>query len=302
MYNATDGVYEGRIPWSAIGGQPSGQPIVFTFSLYRSDTNDDTYDISGANTKGDCLDYVTTTSGNTYDALIGFTNIQTNDAAYLDYAFEMQFSGDQTLPVQLQSFTARVIDGAIQLQWITESEINNAAFILERSTDNENFTQISEIPGSGNSNTRKYYAFTDKQVMKGNRYYYRLSDKDYAGKVTVLRTIGVDYFFKDNLTTDEISLDNFQLFPAYPNPFNPQTLIRWAVPSKSQESVPVKIAVYNLTGSQLKVLINKTLSAGTYQLQWDGTDQQGNLLPSGIYFVRMEAGAFHQTIKVIKIE
>ncbi len=301
-FNPTDGFYEGRIPWSSLGGQPTGQPVVFTFSIYRSKINDDTFDTGGDNTKGNCLDYVTTTTGNTYNALIGFNNNGVNDAAYLDYAFEMQFSGDQTLPVQLQAFTATVEDEAVQLQWVTESEINNAAFILERSLDNQYFMPIAEIPGSGNSNTRKVYSFIDRAVHKGNRYFYRLSDKSYQGTVTVLKTISVDFYTSNG--NDELNPlpNNFQLLPAYPNPFNPVTTIQWAIPELSQSQVQVSIGVFDITGQLVTNLVNSQYAPGVYEIQWDGTDATGNEVPSGVYFVVMQAGAFQQAIKVIKIE
>jgi len=63
---------EGSVPWSDIGGAPTNEDLIFTFSVYRANTSDGAFDTGGDNTRGNCLDFTTSTSGNTYNALIGF--------------------------------------------------------------------------------------------------------------------------------------------------------------------------------------------------------------------------------------
>jgi len=77
---------------------------------------------------------------------------------------------------------------------------------------------------------------------------------------------------------------SFQLDQNYPNPFNFQTIIRYSL----SEKAPVRIGIYNLTGQLVKVLINEDKPAGKYLVSWDGTDQAGRKLSSGIYFCQMK--------------
>jgi hypothetical protein len=76
----------------------------------------------------------------------------------------------------------------------------------------------------------------------------------------------------------------------YPNPFNPSTTIDFGIP----ESQFVTLAVYNLLGEQVGLLVNENLSAGNYKVDWDASD-----LPSGIYVYKLSAGEFSQSGKMM---
>jgi hypothetical protein len=87
----------------------------------------------------------------------------------------------------------------------------------------------------------------------------------------------------------------FRLYQNYPNPFNPDTEIRYDLPVEKH----VTLTIYNLLGQKIKTLVNKTQSAGSYSVPWDGTDEQGNRLASGVYLYRLEAGAFVKVRKML---
>jgi glucose/arabinose dehydrogenase len=78
----------------------------------------------------------------------------------------------------------------------------------------------------------------------------------------------------------------FSLEPNYPNPFNGETLIRFALPAPAE----VELAVYNLAGQRVKVLAAGSRAAGRYALPWDGRDEQGRALASGVYLCRLRGG------------
>ena len=79
----------------------------------------------------------------------------------------------------------------------------------------------------------------------------------------------------------------------YPNPFNPTTTIEFGIP----ESGFVTLAVYNLLGEQVGLLVYENLSAGSYKATWDASD-----LPSGIYIYKLSAGEFSQSKKMILLK
>ena len=90
----------------------------------------------------------------------------------------------------------------------------------------------------------------------------------------------------------------FQIFPAYPNPFNPSTTISFQLPKVSN----VKISVFDLLGNEVDVLLNERKSSGKYNIQWHGIDRFGNSLSSGTYFVVLEAFNTRKTQKLLFIK
>lgn len=95
--------------------------------------------------------------------------------------------GGSTLPVKMTSFKAVPVDNKfIQLKWTTETEINNSGFLVERSTDGQEFTSIGFVPGMGNTTEAQSYTYNDKNVEAKKRYYYRLKqiDEDGASEYT----------------------------------------------------------------------------------------------------------------------
>ncbi len=81
----------------------------------------------------------------------------------------------------------------------------------------------------------------------------------------------------------------------YPNPFNPETTIRYAL----KETSRVKISIYNLKGQLIRSLVDDSKAAGNYSVIWNGKDDRGASVSSGIYFYRMEANNFSATQKMM---
>ncbi len=79
---------------------------------------------------------------------------------------------------------------------------------------------------------------------------------------------------------------DMELAQNFPNPFNPETRIGFSIP----ESQQVRLTVYNILGQVVKELVNENLAAGSYKYSWNGTDQLGRKVASGIYLYSLEAG------------
>ena len=90
--------------------------------------------------------------------------------------------GGGVLPVEISTFKAVVIDGKIDVQWVTVSEINNDKFLIQRSTNRYHFDEIGQVNGNGNSNVPIEYNFIDKNPVNGISY-YRLAQLDFDGKI-----------------------------------------------------------------------------------------------------------------------
>jgi hypothetical protein len=91
---------------------------------------------------------------------------------------------------------------------------------------------------------------------------------------------------------------SFALLPNYPNPFNPETYIEYALPSDCQ----VTFAIYNILGQKVRTLINEHQSAGIKSVRWDGKDDSGNQVSAGVYFYSIKADNFTQTKKMILLK
>jgi len=90
----------------------------------------------------------------------------------------------------------------------------------------------------------------------------------------------------------------FSLSQNYPNPFNPSTVIEFTVPRRSQ----VEVLVYNLLGQMVVNLVDQPMSQGTYRTTWDGRDESGGHVASGVYFYRLKAEHFVQVKKMILLK
>lgn len=91
---------------------------------------------------------------------------------------------------------------------------------------------------------------------------------------------------------------NFVLHQNYPNPFNPVTRIDYDVGA----NILVKLQIFNLLGEEVRTLVNRQQPAGNHQVQWDGRDNSGRRLASGIYLYRLQAGGFVTTKKLIVLK
>ena len=97
-----------------------------------------------------------------------------------------------------------------------------------------------------------------------------------------------------DLITEEIP-DSYRLMNNYPNPFNPTTKIVFEIPQN--ENVSLKI--YNLNGELIRTIADKNLSSGHFEMEWNGENDLGNSVTSGIYIYRLIAGKFDRSAKMI---
>jgi len=102
--------------------------------------------------------------------------------------------------------------------------------------------------------------------------------------VTFNVTTGID----DPVPTD--APQAFELYPNHPNPFNPETLIRFSLPKAGQ----AKLTIYNINGQVVRTLVNGNLSAGLHSFRWDGHSNNGEVSPSGVYIYEVISGGQRQ--------
>ena len=92
----------------------------------------------------------------------------------------------------------------------------------------------------------------------------------------------------------------FELYANYPNPFNPETTIKYAL-SVDQSVYQVKVKIYDALGRVITTLINEPQNPGMHTVKWNGKNMSGQNMPSGIYFCVVEAGSFKATQKMLLV-
>lgn len=95
-----------------------------------------------------------------------------------------------------------------------------------------------------------------------------------------------------------VVVNEFGLYQNFPNPFNPATQIKYSL----ARSTHVTLKIYNLQGQEVRTLVNQLRPAGSQQVVWDGKDQRGEPVMSGVYFYRIRAGEFVKSRKMILLQ
>jgi bacillolysin len=100
------------------------------------------------------------------------------------------------------------------------------------------------------------------------------------------------------LSAIEALPESFELKQNYPNPFNPTTTITFSLPQESE----VSLKIYDISGSLVRTLVNDKRLAGKYNVVWDGQNDNGVRVSSGVYIYRIEAGSFTQTRRMAMLK
>jgi len=95
---------------------------------------------------------------------------------------------------------------------------------------------------------------------------------------------------------------SIKLFQNYPNPFNPITSIQYAVDSKQTRSIHTTLKIYNIRGQLVRTLVDDYRTGGDYAVLWDGKDQDGKTVSSGIYFYKLTAGSSSEVKKMVLLK
>jgi len=247
--------------------------------LYRSGTSGDfSSAATGASISGDA---------------VSFTSVSLADGYYA-----LGAQSDASLPVELTSFEVLdTRDNGITLHWITESEINNLGFILDRRTPTIDWIEIAsfvtdtELQGQGSVSHQTIYTYTDNTVTDDETYDYRIADVDYDGNK--------EYHSLQLMGISPASIPiTYVLHQNYPNPFNPITQIKYELPKASL----VNITIYDMMGRIVNNLVSSQQNPGYKSIQWNATNDEDKPVSAGLYLYTIQAGQFRQTKKMVLLK
>lgn len=220
-------------------------------------------------------------------------NIDNKNGVYIDDFF---IDGDTTVPITLSSFTAQYLNDTPTLCWTTQSETGNAGWNIYRGENDEALSNeetyqlnlsLGLIPGAGTTSEPTDYSFEDVfPIVEGNTYFYWLESVDYSGETELHGPI--------SLTIPENEWQNpnspkipkpYGLHQNYPNPFNPNTEISFMM----KEDCIAELSVYNIKGEKVSILFqNKSVAKDDLiRVNWDGKDDFGKAVSSGIYLYKL---------------
>lgn len=197
---------------------------------------------------------------------------------------------DNSLPVRLTDFAVISKDGKVFIRWVTESEIDNLGFILYRQLGRGETDKLDcyltnpMLKGQGSVTYRSEYHYIDTNVKVGQTYTYRLADVDYYGTET-----------KHDPVSICVKAKGIIMKPSYPNPFNPNTFFKIVVGEPGE----LRVIVLDILGRQVKTLIHGYKSIGEYTVSWNGKDERGDQMPSGVYFIQMQSGKLDHTQRIV---
>ncbi len=196
-------------------------------------------------------------------------------------------NGSGTLPVELTSFLATITAyNKVQIKWVTQSETNVSGYRIYRGISEymDEATSLGAFIPATNTSHMQVYQYVDEELTDPGTYYYWLENLDLDGSSMLHGPVQVMF----NSTGPEAP--SIPVIPGvnniYPNPFNPNTTIRFGILEKGE----VQLVIYNLKGQIVRNLLKETKNQGTYDVLWNGKDNNGRSVSSGVYVVKMKVG------------
>ncbi len=196
-------------------------------------------------------------------------------------------SVDNLIPAAPQSLAASEgetanLESVVLLTWLESDEADFNYFEVVRGTEAGFDAASGEVVG-----TTTETSLTDASIADGGTYFYRVVAYDFNGNQG-------DFSEEVSLVVTSVGgsgssiPDNFSLQQNYPNPFNPTTSIAYDLAKDSD----VTLQIFNMRGQEIRTLVSGTKPAGSHTIQWNGRDDSGLKVASGIYVYMIKAGAF----------
>lgn len=227
------------------------------------------------------------------------TTAPNSDAVSRDLSAEFSVTWDVPVPAELASFAGLITaDSDVLLTWGVASQSSNLGWEVYRSVDDALFERVSGlIPGEGTTDVFRTYEFVDADAPVAEVVFYYLRQLDLDGTATRSETLQIA--FAPTAVQQSMLPTATALAQNFPNPFNPETNIRFDLSGAAS----VSVTVYDAAGQVVRTLVaGQFMEAGTYSLTWDGHNAAGQMVGSGIYFYELRAGSFTSMKKMTLLQ
>jgi len=181
------------------------------------------------------------------------------------------------------SVGAKGVEGYVTLSWQTAVDVPASSFLIKRAESIGGQYSVLDVPVV--SEGRLSFSCSDRSVISGRTYWY---------KIVLTGAAGGEESAPIQVYVEPLPVA-YRAYESYPNPFNPLCTIRYDIPSAGR----VSLQIFDVSGSLVRTLVNRWREPGVYSEMWDGKADSGTVLPSGVYFYRLEAGSFVATRKIV---
>jgi hypothetical protein len=186
--------------------------------------------------------------------------------------------------VAIASFEATEADGIVTLRSAFRSDLGVESVNVYRAVGNDdNQLVVLERVDDVQSD---HFEYVDRTVAPGQSYRYRIGVVDGDGE------------FFSPIVTVSVKAIALSLSQNQPNPFNPTTTIRFVLPVRED----VSLSIYDANGHLVRTLVNEVRGYGVHEVTWDGRDENGVAMGSGVYFYRLRAGKLTESKKMVLLK
>ncbi len=201
---------------------------------------------------------------------------------------EVPFMIEMPVPTRLKSFDVTMEDGSAVLRWETSFESGMLGYDVVRSQEKDGRYDVitKEMVTASGSTSGGVYEYRDATLSANRTYWYKLREVADNGLGAEYGPYSVTYRVSNQLDQN------------HPNPFNPTTVIKYGIASDNQ----VNLTIYDVAGRKVRTLVNERQRADVYRVTWDGMNDTGAKVASGVYFYKLVAGKFTQTKKMVLLK
>jgi YVTN family beta-propeller protein len=185
------------------------------------------------------------------------------------------------IAVHLTGFDVEQKGESARVSWRTHVEQGTVGFRILRSEDGRPYERVG--PGLMAAMGPSEYVFVDRDIRPRRRYSYRLEEITNLGTGQVFGPVEFTYMARFNISQN------------VPNPFNPETRISFTLPDAEH----VRLIIYDVAGREVRRLVDRRLPADHYTVTWNGKNNRGSSVASGVYFYRIAAGKNIATKKMV---
>jgi hypothetical protein len=196
--------------------------------------------------------------------------------------------GRNPTAIGLTSFNAISVSSGINLSWRTESESGISSFIVSRLDKNNCYQNIATIPGQGFSPQTTDYHFSDKNVVRGKKYTYRLTAIDNHGNKKEYGPVKCTF----------TGIKESAMILLSSNPCKGPVHLCCHLPEEQE----VKITIQDITGRTIATLADTSMTPGEYFFSWNGRNDSNVLVSTGVYFIVMETSRKRIAKKILVIK
>ncbi len=213
---------------------------------------------------------------------------------------------ESTLPVTLSSFAATMTsESYVQLEWVTQSETDMLGYHVQRCEEEEldHAIRLTISPVEATNQSQEHaYRYVDEEIAMGHTYYYWLESVEMNGSVTFFGPVSIQITEEDPEEPPAV-IEATSLMGNYPNPFNPETTIKYNLAGTSGIPERVTLVIYNTRGQEVRTLIDGLEEPGEMKHAiWNGRDNTGKAVSNGVYLYRLQTDDHSEVRKMLMMK